>query len=371
MARAKTIETETTEADRLDGFPHPRETAAFIGHDAALGQLTAAIRSGRLHHAWLLSGPKGIGKATLAYRVARALLKYGAGGNVPERLQLHENDPVFRSITALTHPDLFVLRRPAMEDDPGRLKTVLPVEEVRKASAFFAKSAGEGGWRICIADSIDEMNANAANALLKILEEPPPRALFLLISHSPGRLLPTIRSRCQKLPMPELRDAEVMQLLAAQLPELSAEERASAARLAGGSIGRALVVAHEDGLKSYREMVALLEKLPQLDIAELHALGDRLARPNSDAAYVNFTELLGEWLARMIRSLAASRPISEAVPGESALMRRLFANASIDQWMLVWENINALLARAASLNLSRKQVIINIFSNLAQTAKGR
>ena len=372
MAAAKNTETEIGEADRLEGFPHPRETGVFVGHDAAIEQLAAAIGSNRMHHAWLLSGPKGIGKATLAYRVARVLLNSNTETNVPERLHVAKTSITYQHIAAMTHPDLFVLRRPW--DDSGRegkLKTVLPVEEVRKAAGFFSKSAGNGGWRVCIVDSVDEMNINAANALLKILEEPPPRALFLLISHSPGRLLPTIRSRCQKLPMHELSEGEVMHLLQAHLPELGHSESIVAARLAEGSIGRALMLAQDDGLKAYSEMVAMLGKLPQLDIAELHALGDRLSRPNAEAAYTNLTEMLHQWLARMIRNSAASREIIEAVPGETEIMARLFASASLDQWMQVWENIGTLLVKAASVNLSRKQVILNIYTRLAETAQGR
>lgn len=368
MAVPKIIDTEIAEADRLDGFPHPRETSSFTGHDAALAELTSAITSNRMHHAWLLSGPKGIGKATLAYRAARVLLKHGTGGKVPERLEVPADDQTFRRVAAMTHPDLFVLRRPA--DDSGRLKMVLPVEEVRKAGGFFARSAAEGGWRVCIVDSADEMNVNAANALLKILEEPPRQAVFLLISHSPGRLLPTIRSRCRKLPMLELSEAELMQLLAQHLPENSEDERHSAVMLAGGSAGRALSVLREDGLSAYREMLAVLDKLPELDIAGLHALGDRLSRPSAEAAYNTMTAMLCDWIASMIRNGAASRRATGFIPGEAALMNRLFMSASLDHWIQVWENITILLDRAASVNLSRKQVILNIFSSLAETAKG-
>lgn len=372
MASPRKDASEIDEADRLDGFLHPRETADITGHEDAVAELAAAIATHRLHHAWLLSGPTGIGKATLAYRAARVLLKHGAGGMVPERLHIPGNDPVFRSLATLTHPDFFVLRRPWDYDArPERLKTIIPVEEVRKAASFFSRSAGEGGWRVCIVDSVDEMNANAANALLKILEEPPPRALFLLISHSPGRLLPTIRSRCRKLPMLELPDADILRLLAAQMPELPAADRLGVVKLAAGSIGRALSLASEDGMNAYRDMIAMLVKLPQLDIAGLHALGDRLARPNAEAAYVNLTGSLRDWIACMIRDGAAGRQNNETVAGEADLMRRLFGSASLDQWLQVWENITALLISASTVNLGRKQVILSIFSSLAETARGR
>ena len=359
---------EAAESGRLENFPHPRMVADITGHHAAMAEFAAALRAGRMHHAWLLSGPEGIGKATFAFRMARALLKYGAGGDVPDDLAISPDDPVFRKICALSHPDFLLLRRPV--DKSGRIQGVLPVEEIRKAANFFALSAGEGGWRVCVIDSADDMNISAANALLKILEEPPRNAIILLISHAPGRLLPTIRSRCRKLALRPLSETALSEVVAAHFPDLSADDFRLVARLSEGSPGRALALAHEDGLRVYREMMALLLSLPAMNIPALHAFADQLARPAAGQNYETMTRLLTAWLARLIRGAAAGGAYEDWVSGEAALMRRLVNAATLEQWAVVWENTRNLLRRADSVNLGRKQVILSIFSSLAQTASG-
>jgi DNA polymerase III subunit delta' len=301
--------------------------------------------------------------------MARCLLRYGAGTPPPEDLALAEDDPVFRRVRALSHPDLLVLRRPV--DKNERIMTVLPVDEVRRALDFFSLSAGEGGWRVCIIDSVDDMNLAAANALLKILEEPPKQSVFFLISHAPGRLLPTIRSRCRKLALAPLGDADLMSVLCSHFPELPEAERRLAAQLAEGRPGSALALARDGGMDLFRELMTHLMALPRMDIPALHALGDRMMRPNAGQSFDAMMEMLANWLARMIRMGAAGSGAPDRVAGETALMRRLAAAAPLDQWTEVWENINALVRRADSVNLGRKQVILSIFSSLAEAAQPR
>jgi len=365
---ASSSDEELSESGRLENFPHPRRVAQLTGHDAAMAEFAAALRTGRMHHAWLLSGPQGIGKATLAFRMARAILKYGAGSGVADDLAMSPDDPVFRKITALSHPDFLLLRRPV--DKSGRLQGVLPVEEIRKAASFFALSAGEGGWRVCVIDSADDMNISAANALLKILEEPPRNAMILLISHAPGRLLPTIRSRCRKLALRPLGVKALAEVVGAHFPDLSPDDFRLVARLSDGAPGRALALAHEDGLRIYREMTELLLSLPAVSAPVLHGFAERLARPAAEQNYETMTRLLTSWLARMIRDAAAGGIFEDWVAGEAALMRRLMGAATLEQWAVVWENTVNLLRRADSVNLGRKQVILSIFSSLAQTAGG-
>jgi len=370
MARRPSADAvEIIESDRLEGFPHPRETTEIAGHQAALAEAASAFASGRMHHAWLISGPKGVGKATLAYRMARCLLRYGSGTQMPEGLALAEDDPVFRKVRALSHPDLLLLRRPV--DQNGRMLTVLPVDEVRKALDFFSLSAGEGGWRVCIIDSVDDMNIAASNALLKILEEPPRQSVFFLISHAPGRLLPTIRSRCRKLALAPLDDSDLMRVVLAHFTALPQEELRLAAQLAGGRPGSALALARDGGMDLFRELMTLLMALPRCDVAALHGLGDRLSRPNAGQSFDTMMEMLTTWLARMIRMGAAGLVAQDRVAGEAALMQRLLAAAPLDQWTQVWENMHSLLRRTGSVNLSRKQVILSIFSSLAETARRR
>ena len=212
MARAAaTVEIdELPEADRLEGFPHPRQTKKLFGHEAAERVLAESLSDGRMHHAWLVCGRQGIGKATLAYRFARAALAHpserAANG---QSLEVGEDTSAARQVRALSHPGLLVLRRPY--DEKGkRFAASIPIDEVRRLRSFLSHRAGEEAWRVVIVDEANELNVNAANALLKSLEEPPARAVFLLVSSAPGRLLPTIRSRCRMLslqPLSRLRSA--------------------------------------------------------------------------------------------------------------------------------------------------------------------
>ena len=197
---------ELPEPDRIEGAPHPRETARLYGHEAAEAAFLDAAISGRLHHAWLITGPRGTGKATLAWRLARFLLATPPAGETglfgaappPMSLDIDPEHPVARRMRALSEPGLFLLRRGA-NDKGDRLSAEIRVDEVRKLKGFFSLSATDGGRRVVIVDAADEMNTAAANAVLKLLEEPPRGAVLLLVSHQPNRLLPTIRSRCREL----------------------------------------------------------------------------------------------------------------------------------------------------------------------------
>lgn len=365
--------SDILEADRQGDFPHPREVATLVGQTAAERTLFDAFMSGRMHHAWLLTGPKGIGKATLAYRAARFALTY----QTPERAQAmgaHDlgvaaDDPVFRQIAGRGHPDLAVLHRP-YDDKSKRLKTVIPVEEVRRATGMFSKSAGAGGWRVCIVDTADEMNPNAANALLKILEEPPARGLFLVISHQPGRLLATIRSRCRTLTLGALGEADIMDVLAANQAVPDADEARAIALLAEGSAGRALEIAAGGGLELYRELAGLLQGLPRLDVPAVHTLAGKVTRRGAEQAYASLMELMSDWLVRLIRTGAGREAADDIVAGEGEAMRRLAAAASLDRWVEVWEKISQSAARAEALNMDRKLVILNAFSMLEGAAAG-
>ena len=234
---------EDVEPGDHPGIPRPRETTTLVGHDAAQGAFAEGIATGRLHHAWLIGGPHGIGKATLAYGVARRLLAYPRGGG-PAGLDVAADDPVRGKVAGLSHPNLVALRR---HRAPGAkaLPTKISVDMVRRALDLFSATAADSGWRVCILDSAEDLNANAANALLKVLEEPPPRALFLILAHQPGRLLPTIRSRCRTLMLKPLRDDAVAQVVRGLSPPFPQPEEASLARAVAqseGSVARALLM---------------------------------------------------------------------------------------------------------------------------------
>jgi DNA polymerase-3 subunit delta' len=383
---------ETTEEQ--GGTLPPRANPELIGHEAAEAALLDMHAAGRLPHALLICGPRGIGKATFAYRLARFLFVEAAeaaaaaassGGGLfgdaaapaavraPTTLHVAPEHPVFRRVAGGGHADLMTVER-GFDVRRKRARAEIVVDDTRSIAGFLHLTSAENGWRIVIVDSADEMNRNAANALLKILEEPPKRALLLLVSHAPGRLLPTIRSRCRKLVLRALPDATVEQLLARHRPDLTPGDAAALARLAAGSIGDALALAEVGGLDLYRAMLALLMPLPSLDAVALHGFAERLARPDADAAYRAVTELLPGWLARMI-ALAGGRDEGgagsrgEIVPGEHAAMRRLAARRGLDQWVEVWEKINRSFAQADSVNLDRKQVVMNAFFALEGAAR--
>ena len=225
--------------------PHPRETTALFGHGEAERTLLDAYRSGRIPHAWLIGGAQGIGKATLAYRMARFVLAHGdpAGPQVQaaETLELDPMHPVARHVAAGTHGGLLTLER--TPNEKGVMRTVISVEQTRETIAFFGSTAAVGGWRVCIVDTVDELNPNAANALLKVLEEPPRQSLFLLVSHAPARVLPTIQSRCRKLALRPLAADDVIRA-AAEAAQIAPDDPSlrEAADAAEGSVARAFAL---------------------------------------------------------------------------------------------------------------------------------
>ncbi len=350
--------------------PAPHANPEFVGHDGPQQTLLGAFESGRLPHAWLITGPRGVGKATLAYRFARVVLGGGGGaglfGSRPEGLQVPADDPVFRRIAADSHRDLMTLKR--RPDEQGKMPSVIGVQEARRVTGFFHMTAAEGGWRVVVVDPVEEMNLNAANALLKALEEPPDNALILLISHAPGRLLPTIRSRCCHLPLAALSEAVVLSLLARHAPELAETDAVALARLSEGSIGRALDLAAGGGLELYRDLLEVIAEVPALDAEATHRFGERLARGSDGAAFRTGMELLIWWLARLVRAGSLGDLPPEVVAGEGALMTRLLERRPLAHWLALWEKISRLFASAERANLDRKQVVVTAFLELEATA---
>ena len=224
MARGKTP-ADPAELEKLEwpyAWPPPWRNDRLIGHDVAEKTMLAAHGSSRLHHAWLITGPRGIGKATLAWRFARFLLcgsqQGGLFGDTPTGLDVGMEAPGRSLVDARSHPDLFHLRR-TLHPDNGRMRGEIVVEDVRGLGEFMHMTPAMGQWRVALVDAADEMNRNAANAVLKILEEPPPNAVLLIVAHAPGRLLPTIRSRCRRLALHPLSDDTVIDLLGRYAPE--------------------------------------------------------------------------------------------------------------------------------------------------------
>jgi len=372
MARAPlAAEVEALpEADRLDDFPHPRETRALIGHDAVQSVLGDALASGRMHHAWLLAGPAGIGKATLAYLFARAALArrdeqdlFGQG------LAIVPDGPTDRQIRAQAHPSLLVIRR-TYDPKSKRFAQTIPVDEVRRLKSFLALSAEAGGRRVVIVDSADDLNANAANALLKSLEEPPPQTIFLLITSAPGRLIPTIRSRCRFIALSALNDADLRRaasqaLTAAGKPIPEANEWDTLAPIAEGSVGRALTLLSGGGLALQSRIDAILAKLPKLDLKAVHTLADELQGAAQDRKFQLFLDLYQATLARLIGAAATGR----GLPADVTLANRLIGPDRLATFAELWETLARDKADTASLNLDRKSLILGSFVRLEAASR--
>ena len=275
-----------------------------------------------------------------------------------------KSHPVFRRTASGGHSDLLVIERGI---DPKRKKprSEIVVDDVREASSFLHLTPGEGAWRVVVVDAADEMNRNAANALLKMLEEPPSQSLLLLVSHAPGRLLPTIRSRCRRLRLAPLPDDLIASALDASCRDLTAEDRALLLQLAEGSLGRALELAAGGALDQQREVMELILGLPTIDVARLHELGDRLSAPGSENAYRAATDLILWWLARLIRVLGSGAGEPEIIAGEIALIQRLRKAGGLDRWLGLWEKLGRLFAAAAGADLDRKQVWVGAFLDMS------
>jgi DNA polymerase-3 subunit delta' len=326
--------------------PHPREVFHLQGHAQAEEAFEDSRARGRLHHAWLLTGPEGVGKATFAYRAARRLLgapedaAYGVLGASPDH-------PVSRQIIARSHPDIMVLER--LGED-GKPRKIIPVDDARKLSEFFSKSPASAPHRVAIVDAADDLNINAANALLKTLEEPPPRGVLLMVSHSPGRLLSTIRSRCRRLAFAPL-SLEAGAGFVRERIELTEEAALRLSRMAGGAPGRALALAAAQALTIDDAARELIADLPRLDEALALSLADRFRGGEGQAQF----NLLFDRLAERVHGMATDR----AAQGIGAL----------DRWAQAWETLQRLPREVEALNLDRTDALFTALTELRRAAQ--
>lgn len=360
------------EPDRVEGAPHPRETARLIGQDAAEAEFLSAFNGGRLHHGWLITGPRGVGKATLAWKIARFLLATPeADGGMfapppPTTLDVPADHPIARRTAALSEPRLFLLRR-GPNDRGTALSADIRVEDVRRMKSFFALSAADGGRRVAIVDTADEMNTSAANALLKLLEEPPAGVTLLLVSHQPFRLLPTIRSRCRELRLSPLPPARMAEALAAAGAEV--EDPAALAELAGGSVGEAIRLLNLDGVALYQAIVALFSTLPRLDRPKALALAEVGAGRGNDAKFDLILTLIDLFLARLARAGTIGHCPPEAVPGEAALIARLSPHpAAARTWADLAQTLGLRARRGKAVNLDPAALLMDMVLRIDETA---
>jgi DNA polymerase-3 subunit delta' len=336
-----------------EDIQHPRAAQALFGHSEAEQTLLSAYRSGRIPHAWLIGGPRGVGKATLAYRLARFVFAHPdpAAAEVQNAtsLAVDPDNNAARRLIAQSHPNLLLLERTLNEK--GKLRTEIAVDDIRRSVSFFGSTPAEAGWRVAIIDTVDDLNAAGANSLLKVLEEPPERSLFLLLSESSGRVLPTIRSRCRSL---QLRPLEVMEVERALKSidglEADAAQLREAAAASEGSVGQALELLDEDTLELRRQVLALLAQLPNPDPRALHALGDAIGGSEPKTLAL-FSDIVNGWLSDRLSRTA----------GQKAQAQRA-AQA--------FETINRAVRDADAYNLERKPLVFSVFGLLADTARG-
>ncbi len=364
-----------SEPDRLDGAPHPRETRTLFGQAGAEAAFLAACNSGRLPHAWLITGRRGIGKATFAWRAARFLLAKpsevgGLFGDVepPASLDVDPDLPASRHVTALTHPGIFLLRR-TWDADRKKMRAQIVVDDMRGMKGFFTMSSADGGRRVVIIDDADEMNPNAANALLKLLEEPPAGAVLFLISHQPSRLLPTIRSRCRTLRLAPLGPADLDLALAAAGGSARQGDAVALAELAGGSVGAAIQLTQSDGLPLYTEIVALMGSLPRLNRSRALAMSDAAGGRNSEARFDLTVTMLDLFLARLARAGTTRSLPPEAAPGEAALLPRLAPDLDAARaWADCAQSLGTRARRGKAVNLDPAALLMDMFLKIDETA---
>ena len=355
MARAETIEEERPPHDALPGIKLPRETTTLVGHAAAERALLDAYRSGRMPHAWIFVGERGIGRATLAFRLARFVFAHPDPGapDVAAAVDpsVPADVPAARRVAAGSHANLLHLQR-EWDDQRRRYRSGLSVASVRRINSFLGMTAGEPGWRVVIVDPADDMTISAANALLKNLEEPPRQTLFLLIARGLGALLPTIRSRCRTLALSPLSPAETEAAVRqAGLDDTDFSEAKLAAALAGGSPRRLIELHRGDAVEIYRLMRRAIERRDRE--AQL-ALSARAA----DAARIDqFLDLFEGYLARRVRGEPEPEP-GGAPPA-----------APLVTWAELWEKAALSGREVDTYNLDRRQFVLDLLESAAAVSR--
>lgn len=369
----------------------PEEQVDLFGHDDAQKILLDLWNKRRLAGSWLFCGPQGIGKATLAYRLARFVLTQSVetgGDNLfgepeqPKSLFIPENHPVFKSVAQRMNPGLKVIEcglkeeeiksRQALIDagkplDPETERNrkrfdEIRITDIREAETFLHLTAGANGWRVVIIDSADDMNSNAANALLKSLEEPPDNTLIILISHIPGKLLPTIRSRCRKLSVKPLKNNELEDIFKSKNDHISDEDCHSLALLSEGSPGKALALMDHDGLRIFKQMLALFADFPELSVSKVY---DFVEKTSKDKELLKTARtLLIQWLSDVCIS-AEKTDKEEIFPSEALLRKRLQNTIPVLKLMDLTEELQKAFS---DIDLDQKQVFVNAFLTLQREA---
>lgn len=374
------------ESDCMAGAPHPRRARQLVGHDVVQHEFMTAVRAQRVHHAWMLAGPKGIGKATLAWRITSYLLTSASDPDSdpdPDPDSQIEADhgkllipapdvsnPIFSRVLALSDPDLFLCRR-TWDEKNERMRPFITVDEIRRLRSHYSQTSANSGWRITIIDAIDDMNPSAANALLKLLEEPPERVLFLLVCHQPSLILPTIRSRCSKLSCRPINAEQVGSVLAGLGCDPEDRHLVALAELSDGSPGTAVQLVNSQGVEIYGEIVRILSGAPGMDRALVGRLADSCSGRKNENRFDIILRLLAVALARLARcSVLGAENMKESVPGEKQLWSRLSQRPEMAaRWAELAQDLPPMGKAASTVNLDPASIILDMMSRINAAAR--
>ncbi len=374
----ESFSAEAPEPEERVGLLPPRESNICLGHQEAERVILQAFNAGKMPHAMIFSGLEGIGKSTFAFRLVRFLLSrpvedpnqdalFAMEAPPPAAsLDLDPENPVFRRVASGGHADLLTIAR-AYDDKKDKQKATLDVAEIRKVAPFLRKTAAEGGWRAVIIDDADTMGRSAQNAILKILEEPPPHTVIILVTHRAGALIPTIRSRARVIDFKPLSAENMSALLAMQGHHLSGAEVTALHTLADGSIGKALELVEGSGLDVMAKILAVLEDYPRLRWSQVHAVSEDFSRTGGGEAFAAFAEIM-LWMARQMTFAKARGAALPQGPMTSPVFQDILHHASLLKLVEMSDNLSELFAETDRANLEKRQAVLKAFSLLTAAA---
>lgn len=347
---------------------HPRRAPDLVGHARASEAFSVSLAGGRVPHAWLLIGPRGVGKATFAYQAAVTVLSGRAGGIVPAAGKDPDHS-VRRRVWACSHGDLKSLERAAEGSSESQR---IPVTAVREVRSFFSLTSAEGGWRVAIVDALDDLSLHGVNALLKVVEEPPPRALLFLIAHRARSVPATIRSRCSWLEFAGLSPDECTGVLERILPDHTPSQRMGLVHLSGGAPGIALSYAGNNALPLFGEIIGLCRELPDLDLAAAHSFSEQFARQPGSERFPTFAAMFRIWVHRAaLRQVAGDSALGEdIVDGEGEVQRRYSTAAGLAGVLSLWNDIGRIADAVTRAHLDRKQAVLDVLFASRRLARG-
>ncbi len=370
---------EAAMAHESAGLQPPREMKDCLGHNAVEAALLEQIESDSLPHALIFSGPQGIGKSTMAFRLARYLFKNGRGGgsadgglfgdDLPKEtfkdMFVAPDDPVFRQVVSGGHADLMTIGR-LFDEKKNRYKGAVEVGEIRKITPFMRMTASQGGWRIAIVDDADTMNRNAQNAILKILEEPPEHALLILVCHRLGAMIPTIRSRCRTVPFAALDHDNFSQLISRDHGTLPQSDMDILYNISSGSIGQGLRILEEDGLGAIEKIMMLLHSWPQWQWSEIHALADSMSKPGQENSLKAFQDVLMWVVNSLLR--AKARGETPRSPLNNEATQKILAHYSLQDWIEISGQLQEHFDTVTAASLDKRHAVLGAFSLFKEAA---